>query len=248
MNAALKGGASYAQVFVPDCISDIYKKNSSESKIIGLGNKDCFYLRDFNEVSKNMLDRKAPVLIGPGLGGSSNTKSFIVKILKFLKKQKSKCVLDASGFEPLYSNDINIDDLPNDCILTPHRGEFDKIFPEYYKSDKSELQICQEVSNKLKGRVLVFKGATTIIVSRNKNLYLINKGNSLLASAGSGDVLSGILIGLLSLGYDIDDTSLIGVYAHSLCSHIFYSDISKHRMLSADILDIIPKAFNEIIS
>ena len=247
MSAALKGGASYAQIFVPDKISSIYKKSSSESKIIGIGNKDFFHLKDFNKVINILLDRKAPVLIGPGLGIEKNTQSFTAAILKFLKKDKRECVLDASGFEPLYSEDITIDDLPSKCILTPHRGEFDKIFTNYSKTNKSELEICREVSEKLNGRVLILKGPTTIVVSSDKKLYVINNANSLLASAGSGDVLSGILIGLLSRGYTLNEAALIGVYIHSLCSDIFYLKKSRYRMLSQDILDIIPKAFDEIL-
>ena len=125
--------------------------------------------------------------------------------------------------------------------------KFDKIFPEYLNSDKDQLSICREISDRLNGRVLILKGPTTIIVSSDKKIYLLNNSNSLLASAGSGDVLSGILLGLLSYGYNVDEASLIGVYIHNLCSNIFYSKKSKHRMLSVDMLDIIPDAFNEII-
>ena len=138
--------------------------------------------------------------------------------------------------------------MPCNCILTPHIGEFNKIFPEYSNSDKSQLDICKEISKKLKGRILILKGPTTIIISSNNKYYILNDSNSLLSSAGSGDILSGILVGLLSYGYNLDEASLIGTYIHGLCSEIFYKDHSKHKMLAEDILDIIPIAFNEILS
>ena len=142
---------------------------------------------------------------------------------------------------------MSIGELPKNCILTPHRGEFDKIFPKYYGSNKSQIDICREISKKLGNRVLILKGPTTVVVSSDQTIYVINNSNSLLSFAGSGDILSGILTGLLAYGYSIDDASLIGVYIHGLCSEIYYSEKSKYKMLSNDLLNIIPKAFNEIL-
>ena len=247
MLATLKAGGTYVQTLVPKNISDIYRNANPESRIVEIGKRDYFYSNNFKKVVDNISYKKAPVLIGPGLGRDKSTQSSVIKILKYLKAEKYNCVLDASGFQPLYSNQITIDDLPEDCILTPHRGEFDKIFPQYCGSNRSQIDICEEVSNKLNGRVLILKGPTTIIVSRDKNIYILNNSNSLLSCAGSGDVLAGILTGLLAYGYDIDKASIIGVYVHSLCSDIFYSEKSKYKMCSKDILDIIPRAFNEVV-
>ena len=247
MLATLKSGSSYVQALVPGSISNLYRSKCLEAKIVEVGNKDSFSFDNYEKVIKYLSLKKTPVLIGPGIGDSKTTKNFTKKILKFLKIEKYKCVIDASGFEPLYSSEMNIEDLPQNCIITPHRGEFDKIFPKYHKSGKSQLEICLEVANELEGRVLILKGPTTIVVSSDKNIYLLNNSNSLLATAGSGDVLSGILTGLLSYGYSIDEAALIGVYVHGLCSQIFYSEKSKHSMISSEIFNIIPHAFNEIL-
>ena len=195
----------------------------------------------------NLSLRKSPVLIGPGLGDRRATKNFTIKILNYLKKEKYKCVIDASAFEPLYSKEIKIKDLPDNCIITPHRGEFDKIFPKYSRSVKSQLEICSDIAKELDGRVLILKGPTTMIVSSDKKIFLINNSNSLLATAGSGDILSGIITGLLSCGYSPDEASLIGVYVHGLCSEIFYLEKSKYNMTSIDILNLIQCAFNKIL-
>ena len=247
MLATLKSASSYVQTLVPGSISDLYRDKCAESKIVEIGQKDFFSSDSYDNAIMNLSSRKSPVLIGPGLGERKATKNFTIKILNYLKKEKYKCVIDASAFEPLYSKEIKIKDLPDNCIITPHRGEFDKIFPKYYRSVKSELEICSDIAKELDGRVLILKGPTTIIVSSDKKIFLINNSNSLLATAGSGDILSGIITGLLSRGYSLDEASLIGVYIQGLCSEIFYLEKSKYNMTSIDILNLIQCAFNEIL-
>ncbi len=247
MIATLKSGSSYVQTLVPGSISNLYRARCLESKIIEVGNKDFFSFDNYEKAIKYLSSKKGPVLIGPGIGESKTTKKFTMKILNYLKIEKYKCVIDASAFEPLYSSEMNVKDLPENCIITPHRGEFDKIFPKYNNSNKSQLEICLEVSEQLDGRVLILKGPTTFVVSSDKNIYLFNNSNSLLAAAGSGDVLSGILIGLISSGYSIDEAALIGVYLHGFCSELLYLEKSKHKIVSSDILNIITRAFNEIL-
>ena len=247
MLATVKSASSYVQTLVPGSISDLYRDKCAESKIVEIGQKDFFSSDSYDNAIMNLSSRKSPVLIGPGLGERKATKNFTIKILNYLKKEKYKCVIDASAFEPLYSKEIKIKDLPDNCIITPHRGEFDKIFPKYYRSVKSELEICSDIAKELDGRVLILKGPTTIIVSSDKKIFLINNSNSLLATAGSGDILSGIITGLLSRGYSLDEASLIGVYIQGLCSEIFYLEKSKYNMTSIDILNLIQCAFNEIL-
>ena len=96
----------------------------------------------------------------------------------------------------------------------------------------------------LGGRVLNLKGPSTIITSDQRTL-ITNNSKSILATAGSGDVLSGMLLGLLSKGYDIIDASIIGVYINGLISDIYYKKTSKHSMTAMDIINYIPVALNE---
>ena len=97
--ATLKSGSNYVQTLVPGKISEIYESSCYESKIIGFGNKDYFSENNVKRVVESISIRKGPVLIGPGLGSNKKTKSFIIEVLKFLKNDKYKCIIDASGFE-----------------------------------------------------------------------------------------------------------------------------------------------------
>ena len=167
-------------------------------------------------------------------------------MLEIIKMQQNPCVIDASGFEPLYNHKLEIKDLPSKCILTPHLGEFKRIFSNFNLDLDNPINCCQEVMNILDERVLILKGPSTVIITSDRKLLIINNSNSLLATAGSGDVLSGIILGLLSIGYSIDNASILGVYLHGLSSENYSNNMSKHAMTAMNIIDYLPTAFNEV--
>ena len=123
-------------------------------------------------------------------------------------------------------------------------GEFKKIFPNV--STISPLNACEGIIEKLNKRVLVLKGPSTFIVTTTGRIYILNNGNALLATAGSGDVLSGIILGFLSQGYSLDTAAILGVYTHGLCSQNYFKKYSKHSMLAHDIIKLLPSCLNEI--
>ena len=235
-------------MIIPGGLSNAYSEIPEAVKI-SVGNKSKNYLAssDYKNIVKtDFLERKAPLLIGPGLGEHIKTTELTSRLLKYIKSNGNSCVLDGSGFEPLYHKNITIKDLPENSILTPHYGEFKKIFPEISLSNDNPIELCRSIADKLNGRVLVLKGPSTVVVTQSKQFYIINNSNSLLATAGSGDVLAGIILGLLSCGYNIDNASILGVYIHSSCSMIQYDMTSKKSMSASDIIEKIPIAFNEL--
>ena len=134
--------------------------------------------------------------------------------------------------------------MPKNCILTPHSGEFKKIFPDI--ESENPLRSYKKIIKRLDKRVLVLKGPSTFIFTTTGRVCILNNGNSLLATAGSGDVLSGIILGLLAKGYNSDDASILGVYVHGLCSHNYIKKTSRHSMCAKDIIKILPQCFNEV--
>ena len=92
----------------------------------------------------------------------------------------------------------------------------------------------------------VLKGPSTFIVTTSGKIYIINNGKSLLATAGSGDVLSGIILGFLAKGYGLDSAAILGVYVHGLCSQNYSNKYSKYSMRALDIIKVLPSCFNEI--
>ena len=95
---------------------------------------------------------------------------------------------------------------------------------------------------------MILKGSSTIVLTSKGKCVVFNNGDSTLASAGSGDVLSGIILALMSKGYDLDSSAILGVYIHGECSKFYSVDKSKLSMPSHKIIKIIPKVMSEIFS
>ena len=240
---ALKSGASYCRVAMPGKIASLYS-NILESVDLPVGNREYFTSSDYKVITESdLLSKNVPILIGPGLGAKKGTTRLTSKLLDHLRDRENICVLDASGFEPLYESK-EIKDLPKNCILTPHSGEFEKIFPDI--ESENPLRSYKKIIKRLDKRVLVLKGPSTFIFTTTGRVYILNNGNSLLATAGSGDVLSGVILGLLAKGYNSDDASILGVYVHGLCSHDYIKKTSSHSMCAKDIIKILPQCFNEV--
>ena len=110
-------------------------------------------------------------------------------------------------------------------------------------NDAKKIDILDLCKN---NRVLILKGASTFIFSTTGKVYVLNNGNSLLATAGSGDVLSGMILGLLAKGYGLDQAAILGVYVHGLTSQRHSERYSSHSMLATDIIESLPSCFNEI--
>jgi len=223
-NASYKSGAGYVSLkgVFNSKASMIIKQNTIES-----------VLSNDNQLFPN-------ILIGPGL-----TKNYKIPNIVGQIDLKLNCVLDASA---LHSGNVNLDskDYKNvSFIRTPHKGEFFRMFnlKDKFYSLQSLLEIAQ--SNTFNTDITILKGPSTFIIT-NKNVYIIDNGPSILATAGTGDVLSGIIVSLLSQGYSNLDASVLGVYLHAEAANYHIDNISKDGMTASDLIECIPYAFNKL--
>ena len=245
VSSAISSGVGYIKSIIPSNLLDIFSL-ILESINCPVGKGGYFSLSDYSSIiNSDILYKESPILIGPGLGNKKTTIKLVSKLLKYFKKNNANCILDASGFEPLY-NGFEINDLPDKCILTPHLGEFKKIFINI--DTQNPIKACKKVYKKMGGRVMILKGSSTIVLTSKGKCVVFNNGNSTLASAGSGDVLSGIILALMSKGYDLDSSAILGVYIHGECSKSYSADKSNLSMPSHKIINIIPRVLNEIFS
>ena len=184
------------------------------------------------------------VLFGPGLKTNSVAVDWMSDVLKNINKPM---ILDASGFQPLIENKIKIDDLSPETILTPHYAEFSKIFNlNLQNTQEDPIAAVKSIINYLNGRVLVLKGATNIIVTSEGKMLLMNHGTSALATAGSGDVLTGILASAISQGLEMNDAAIYSTYLHAECAHKYNQNISAHGLTASDLIEMIPYAQDRI--
>jgi len=176
--------------------------------------------------------------LGPGLGMLKATVDLLGKLLKNSSKP---VVLDADALNIISENKEMMKDLPLNSILTPHPGEFRRLVGDW-DNYFHRLQMQVEFSKKHKV-FIVLKGAHTSISTPAGECYFNSTGNPGMATAGSGDVLTGIITSLLAQGYTSKNASLLGVYLHGLAGDIAASKNGQQALIAGDIIENLGEAF-----
>lgn len=187
------------------------------------------------------ISRYNAIGIGPGIGMEKETQN-VVKLL--IQNYSSPIVFDADAINILAENKTWLQFLPAHCIFTPHPKEFERLIGKsdnHYK--RNELQ--REFSRKYNCYV-VLKGYNTAITCPDGSCYFNSTGNAGMATGGSGDVLTGIITGLLAQGYHPKLAAIISVYLHGLSGDIAVETLGYEAMLAHDIVENIGKAYQKI--
>lgn len=181
------------------------------------------------------------VAVGPGMGTADETS----KALKLLIQQAtSPLVLDADALNILSENKTWLAFLPKNSILTPHPGEFERMAGSW--SDSFErLELQRQLSLKF-GLIIVLKGAHTCISFPDGQCVFNTTGNPGMATAGSGDVLTGIITGLVAQQYTPAQAALLGVYLHGMAGDIAAGKLGMESLIASDIIRCIPEAFKAL--
>jgi hydroxyethylthiazole kinase-like uncharacterized protein yjeF len=189
------------------------------------------------------VDRYDAVGIGPGIGTDQITQSAFHSLLL---KQDRHFVIDADGINILGINRKWLSELPPKCILTPHVKEFERITDKY---EDSYIRIQKQIDFAVKYNVIiVLKGACTSVATPDGKLLFNSTGNPGMATAGSGDTLTGIILSLLAQGYKPEDAAIIGVFVHGLAGDIAVGKTGYESMLASDIINNIGNAFLKLKS
>lgn len=186
------------------------------------------------------LDFKS-IAIGPGIGKNPGTFEFL-KIL--LQKNTQSLVLDADALNILSEQKELITLLSNNSILTPHPIEFDRLDGKKH-STSSRFKAAQAWAIRQKCH-LVLKGAPTVIYTPTGDAYVNCSGNAGLATAGSGDVLTGIIGSLLAQGYPPETASVLGVYIHGRAADNFAKNYPKPLLTAALLPNLLAPVFQEL--
>ena len=179
--------------------------------------------------------------IGPGLGQSEQTA---IALIAQLRRTQCPIVADADAINILGNHRAWLQQLPKEIILTPHPKELDRL--EGHSADTYEriTKACN-LAERLKGYVIL-KGHYTAICCPDGHVMFNTTGNAGMATAGSGDVLTGILTGLLARGYKPQDACIVGVYLHGLAGDLAAKEIGEESLIAGDIIQYIGKAFNRL--
>jgi NAD(P)H-hydrate epimerase len=182
--------------------------------------------------------KKNAVLIGPGAGVDLGD-DLVNVIKKTCRLENKKVVLDADALTVFQNKEEELYQfLHKDCILTPHDGEFSRIFPDLINKNKIEKAI---MAAKLSGANILLKGADTIIAEPEGRIVVNNNGTADLATGGSGDILAGLIIGLLAQRIPAFEASCLAAYIHGRAAQII-----GHGLVATDIPDKIPEILSEM--
>jgi NAD(P)H-hydrate epimerase len=176
--------------------------------------------------------------IGPGIGTDPVTQN---AFHAFLNSNQKPVVIDADGINILGLNMHWLSELHGEIIFTPHIREFERITEKADNSYK-RLEKQAEFASSHKC-IVVLKGAHTSIATPQGNVYFNSTGNPGMATAGSGDALTGIILSLLAQGYSTENASVIGVYLHGLAGDIAAAKSGYESIIASDIIDNIGNAF-----
>lgn len=178
------------------------------------------------------------VVFGPGVGVSDQTEAVLKQVLN---NAHVPIVFDADAITLLGNNPTFTAFLPEGSILTPHPGELDRLLGKRYRGwDQIEAAIEFAIQKKV---YILLKGAHTAICTPSGEVFFNTSGNPGMATAGSGDVLSGILGGLLAMGYSAFHASILGVYSHGLAGDFAQFQYGSTSLTASDIRENVYHAF-----
>ena len=178
------------------------------------------------------------IAIGPGMGTDKNAEK---KLKNILTQRKSiPITLDADALN-IISNNMELLKLCKGSIITPHIGEFKRLCGDF-NSDEEMLEKQLEFAAKYQ-LIIILKGAHTSIVTQKRKFFFNTTGNSGMATAGSGDVLCGIILSLLAQGYDAVDAACLSVFIHGKAGEISLEKNSKESLIASDIINRLGEVF-----
>ncbi|AXT49533.1 NAD(P)H-hydrate dehydratase [Aquimarina sp. BL5] len=231
--SALRIGAGLTTAYIPECGYDILQTSVPEAMVI-TDDED-------NYISKISVDYD-PSVIGIGIGLGTHEKT-VDAFGKFLKQNKARLVVDADAINILAKASEFLQFLPKHTVLTPHPGELKRLIGEW-KDDFEKISKVKEFSKK-HDCIVVIKGANTLIIYHD-DIYVNTSGNPGMATAGSGDVLTGIITGLISQRYDPLHAAVFGVYLHGSSADIAIQGTGYQGLLASDIVSHIGKSYIEL--
>ncbi len=231
--AALKSGCGLITAFVPKCGTQILQSALQEAMII----ED----RNDNLISDIQIDFKPDAIgLGIGLGQSGITRE---ALYRFLQKNNQPLVVDADALNILSENQDWLALLPQKSVLTPHPKELSRLIgdwlEDYDKINKSVLFA------KKYNIILLIKGAYSLIID-SENIFVNSSGTPALATAGSGDVLTGMITGFMAQGYGSLEAAKLAVCIHGLTADLTADRIHPRSFIASDIIENIGNAFFEI--
>lgn len=242
---AMRAGAGLVSVGAPESMVSVIASKTTEVMVKALPENEDKSLGAVSfESIKEIIEKKAALIFGPGLAVSADTLKLAERIIK---EVELPVIIDAGALSSIGSRTDIFKGAKAKVIITPHPGEAARLLgvsTDDVQADRvnSALRLAD-----VTGATVVLKGAISIVTDPAGEFFLNPTGNPGLATAGTGDILSGIIGGLLAQGYMPRDASVAGVYIHGLSGDEVKKDSGEVGMVATDLLPKIPKVINGLI-
>ncbi len=228
--AALRAGAGLVTALIPGYGYHILQTALPEAMCATSGDKVIEKIEGWEKMKA--------IGVGPGLGTDAKSAHALAALIDTCKKP---VVVDADALNIIASQQELLGKLPKGSILTPHPKEFARLFGENTNSmiqvDHARIQAMRYNIN------IVLKGHHTAVITTEGDCWYNMTGNAGMATGGAGDVLTGIITGLLAQGYEPHHAAMLGVYLHGLAGDLAAKDHSQDALIASDIIDYLGKAF-----
>lgn len=239
--APLRVGAGLVELAAPNYVKD--RVASLTPDIIFTDTSSYSYLEDIPKTI-NFSDYSV-VLAGCGLGNNKYTQKFIKKLIEALNEYSLPVIYDADALNIIAKEGIT--ELGSKVVLTPHPGEMARLMgTDVAAIQTAREDFAREASQKYNATV-VLKGHNTLIACPDRELFKDVSGTAVLAKAGMGDVLAGIIAGLCAQGLNTKQAAVLGVYIHSQSGIKGEHACTPYGLLASDLLNFIPDGIKSII-
>jgi len=242
--SSLQAGAGLTKLGIPASLNPILEQKLTEVMTVPLAetNDQSISLTARDQIGE-LLDWAHVLAVGPGLSTHPDTVEFVKWLMTHVTKPM---VLDADGINALSGAPEMIENYRSDLIITPHPGELARLIGTPIADIlKDRLNAVRQLAQQW-GKIIVLKGGPTVIAAPDGNLYINSTGNPGMATGGSGDVLTGIIAGLLAQKLSPLDAALVGVYLHGRAGDLAAEDLSQPGMIAGDISYYLPAAIKEL--
>ncbi len=233
--SCLRSGAGLLTVHLPKRGESIMQTSLPEAMVDLDSDSNCI-------TELPVLSEYEAVGIGPGIGSKEKTKAVLEKLLDTIDGKH--LVVDADALNIIAGSSDLFYRLPEGTIITPHPKEFDRLSGTSENAyERMQKARAMAVEQKI---CIVLKGAYTAVCTRTGEVFFNTSGNPGMATAGSGDVLTGIILGLTAQGYTPEEASVAGVYIHGLAGDLAATAFSEESMIAGDIISMLGKAFKQM--
>ena len=248
--AALRAGAGLVSLTVPKHLNPILESLLPEVMTLPMPETDAGSLAA--SATSSILEfaerTKAVLAIGPGLSQNPETVTLVHQLVRENQEQGLglRMVIDADGLNALAQTKELLSFLNEEAVLTPHPGEMARLTNTSIPTlEADRISTAQQFANE-HDITLIFKGAPTVTGTPNGDVWINSTGNPGMATGGMGDLLTGIIAGLMAQGVSNERAAALGVYVHGLAGDIAAKKLGMHGLIASDVLKLVPEAISSL--